>query len=60
MTYLKTDALRLAAVSEHFRRTCIQHYKLDPANYISAPSLAWDAMLYKTGVKLDLVSDHRI
>jgi hypothetical protein len=60
MTYLKTDVLLLADVFENFRRTCIHHYKLDPANYISAPSLAWDAMLYKTGVKLDLVSDHRI
>jgi hypothetical protein len=60
MIYLKTDVLLLADVFENFRKTCIQHYKLDPANYISAPSLAWDAMMYKTGVVLDLVSDFNI
>ena len=38
----------------------MKHYKLDPANYISAPSLAWDAMLYKTGIELELVSDSKI
>ena len=32
-------------------------YDLDPANYISAASLAWDAMLLETKVKLDLLSD---
>ena len=35
----------------------IEYYNLDPANYISAPSLAWDAMLLKTKVKLGLISD---
>ena len=34
------------------------HYNLDPANYISAPALAWDAFLLKTGVDLDVISDH--
>ena len=38
----------------------MQYYKLDPANYISAPSLAWDAMLYKAGIELELVSDCKI
>ena len=32
-------------------------YKLDPAHYISATDLSWDAMLKRTGVKLDLLSD---
>ena len=30
---------------------------MDPANYLSAPALAWDSMLLKTGVKLDLITD---
>ena len=48
----------MADVFENFRKTCIQHYELDPSNYISAPSLAWDAMLLKTGIELDLIMDH--
>ena len=55
--YLKTDVLLLADVFEDFRRVCLDNYKLDPAHYISAPGLSWDAMLKRTGVKLDLLSD---
>ena len=32
-------------------------YKLDPANYRTAPGLAWDAMLKMTSIELDLISD---
>jgi hypothetical protein len=55
--YLKTDVLLLADVFEDFRRVCLENYKLDPAHYILAPGLSWDAMLKRTGVKLDLLSD---
>ncbi|CAB4012234.1 Gastrula zinc finger [Paramuricea clavata] len=55
--YLKTDVLLLADVFEDFRRVCLDNYKLDPAHYISAPGLSWDAMLKRTGVKLDLLSN---
>ena len=55
--YLKTDVLLLADVLGDFRRVCLGSYKLDPAHYISAPGLSWDAMLKRTGVKLDLLSD---
>ena len=48
LVYLKCDVLLLAEVFENFRRTCIQHYQLDPSNYISAPGPAWDAMLLMT------------
>ena len=60
MTYLKCDVLLLADVFENFRKTCYSYYNLDPANYISAPSLAWDAMLMKTKIELDQIFDPKI
>ncbi|CAB4002552.1 hypothetical protein AC249_AIPGENE23730 [Paramuricea clavata] len=38
--YLATDVLLLADVFENFRRTCLENHKLDPAHYVSAPSLS--------------------
>lgn len=55
--YLKTDVLLLSDVFEHFRKTCKRHYQLDPAFYLTAPSLSFDAMLYKTKVELELIND---
>ena len=43
-----------------FRKTCLEYYQLDPSNYISAPSLAWDAMLLMTGIELDLITDREM
>ena len=36
---------------------CLKIYKLDPAKFLSAPGLAWQAALKKTKVKLDLLTD---
>ena len=47
----------MADVFENFRKTCLSYYRLDPANYLSAPGLAWDAMLLKTNIQLDLIND---
>ena len=58
--YLKTDVLLLADIFENFRKMCLEHYKLDPANYLTAASLAWDAMLLKTKVELELISDPEV
>ena len=55
--YLKSDVLLLADVFETFRDLCALNYKLDPSHYYTAPGLAWDAALFKTGTKLDLVTD---
>jgi hypothetical protein len=57
LTYLQCDVLLLSDVFENFRKTCHNYYGLDPANYISAPGLAWDAMLLKTNIKLELIHD---
>ena len=52
-----TDALLLADVFENFRNVCQDKYGLDPAHYYSAPGLSWDALLKKTGVELELLTD---
>ena len=36
---------------------CLEIYELDPAKFLSAPGLAWEAALKKTKVKLDLLID---
>ena len=43
----------LADVFRNFRNMCLEIYKLDPAKFLSAPGLAWQAVLKKTKVKLD-------
>ena len=35
----------------------MQVYNLDPALSYSAPNLSWDAMVFTTGVKLELLQD---
>ena len=35
----------------------MNHYELDPAWYVSAPGLAWDATLKITKVQLELLRD---
>ena len=44
-------------VFENFRNACIKVYELDPAHFLSAPRLAWQACLKKTEVKLELLTD---
>ena len=55
--YLMSDVILLADVFENFRDVCMTHYGLDPAHYYTSPGLAWDAMLKKTKVWLDLIDD---
>jgi hypothetical protein len=47
----------LADVFRNFRKTSINTYKLDPCHYIGTPSFGWDALLLKTKVNLDLITD---
>ena len=55
--YVQSDTLLLADIFENFRNKCIEIYKLDPAHFLSAPGLAWQAYLKKTGVELELLTD---
>ena len=55
--YLKTDVILLADIFENVRDVCIKNYKLYPAWYYTSPGLSWDALLKKTEIKLDLLSD---
>ena len=56
--YVQSDTLLLADVFGNFRNMCIKVYELDPAHFLSAPGLAWQACLKKTGVKLELLTDN--
>ena len=35
----------------------MEQYGLDPAHYYTSPCLSWDALLKKTGVELELLTD---
>ena len=54
--YVRSDTLLLADVLENFRSKCIEIYELDPAHFLSAPGLAWQACLKRTGIKLELLT----
>jgi hypothetical protein len=56
--YLHNDVMLLSDIFETFRKTAISNYDLDPANgYFTLPNFAWDAMLKKTSVSLDQLTD---
>ncbi|XP_053209662.1 uncharacterized protein LOC128393504 [Panonychus citri] len=55
--YLKVDVILLAAIFESFRDSCLKEFQLDPAHYISIPSLSWDSALRMTNAGLELLSD---
>ena len=51
--YLESDVLMLADIFENFRNNCLKYYHLDPANYVSAPSLSYHAMLLLSKVVIE-------
>ena len=56
--FAQSDTLLLADVFENFRNMCLEIYELDPVYFVSAPGLAWQACLKKTGVKLELLTNY--
>ena len=55
--YLLCDVLLLADVMENFRLNCLSGYDLDSVNFVSSPHLAWNAMLKKSNLSLEIISD---
>ena len=47
----------IADVSENFRNACLEIYDINPGHFLTAPGLAWQAVLKNTKVKLDLLTD---
>ena len=56
--YVQSETILLAGVFENFRNMCLQIYELYPIYFVSAPGLARQACLKKTGVKLELLTDY--
>ena len=56
--YVQSDTTLLADVFENFSDKCIEIYRLDPAHFLTAPGLAWQACLKKTEVELELLTDN--
>ena len=56
--YVQSDMALLADVFESFRDKCLEIFELDPAHFLSAPGLAWQACLKKIQVKLELLTDN--
>ena len=48
----------MANVFEAFRKVCLKNYGLDPANFYTAPGLAWKACLKKMRICLELLLDN--
>ena len=55
--YAQSDTVLLAEVFQKFRDKCTEIYGLDPAHFVSAPELAWQACLKITKVELELLTD---
>ena len=55
--YIQSDTVLLSDVFENFRDKCIEIYELDPAHFLSAPRLAWEACLKKDINKIKLLAD---
>ena len=55
--YLLSDICLLADVFETFRSNSLEEYQLDPAYYVSASQLAWNALLKFINRPIHLITD---
>ena len=55
--YLLSDIYLLANVLQAFRNNSLDEYQLDPAYFVSAQQLAWNALLKHIKRKIPLITD---
>ena len=55
--YVQVDTARLSNAFENFKSLCLEEYQLDPAYFVSTPSLVFEAMFKITKVKIELFTD---
>ena len=55
--YFQSNTLLLADVFKNIRNIYLEIYEFDPARFLTAPWLAWEAAFKKTEVKLYLLTD---
>ena len=55
--HVQSNPLLLVDVFEKFWKICLEMYEFDPACFLTAPRLAWQAALKRTKVKWDFLTD---
>ena len=55
--FLLNDICLLADLFQAFRNQSLDKYQLDPANFVSAPQLAWNALLKHIDRPIPLITD---
>lgn len=55
--YLLCDVLLLADIMQEFISLSYKTYGLDPSYFVTLPGYAWECMLKKTGIELELLID---
>ena len=54
--HVQNNILLLADVFENFQNMCLEIYELDPAYFVTALGLAWEAATKKTNQISDLLT----
>ena len=55
--HVRSDILLLVDEFEDFQNMCLEIYELDPTRFLTAPGLAWEAVLQKNKVRLDHLTE---
>ena len=55
--YVESYTLLLVDIFEKFINMCLKIYELDPSKFLSVSGLAWQVVLKRTKLKLDLLAD---